>query len=467
MRLVSQLFCAAFVLVASAQVLQAQPSHTPDWADDVDALMVAEMARAKIPGAQIAIVENGRLVYAKGYGVANVETGKAVSEQTLFQTGSVTKAITAAVLAQLAAEGTVDLQAPISQYVPELAGHRVGAVTTHQLLSHSAGWADSMQPYGRADDAALGDSMRALSDAMVLTEPDRVFSYSNPGFAMAGYVAERAAKTPFVTLADRLVLRKFGMSHATFRPMVAMTYDFSQGHVDGPSGVTEVLRPMPGNAAEYPAGFLYASASDLARLGVALMAGGMLDGERVMPVDAVRLMTTGYVKIPGSPNNRSGYGLQIDSVDGQRVWRKSGAVDGFSSELSMWPDQNFAVAISVNRQNEMPTRGTVLVGRIIGVVATEVKPAPVIRTRAATATERKQLIGRYRFGTDGTIEIAEVNDELVWRGARGVFPVQVVDADRIATMPPGEPPRVFTLLRDPDGELRFLHSRSRAFVKQH
>ena len=104
--------------------------------------MRAELARAKVPGAQIAVVEKGRLAYTKGYGVADAESGRAVTERTLFLTASVTKLVTAALLAQLAAEGTVDLQAPISRYVPELAGRRVGAATTHQLLVQSAGWAD-------------------------------------------------------------------------------------------------------------------------------------------------------------------------------------------------------------------------------------------------------------------------------------------------------------------------------------
>jgi CubicO group peptidase (beta-lactamase class C family) len=462
MRPVRSLLSAVAVALAARQAhAQAAP---PPWAASVDSLMRAEMARAGVPGAQIAVAQNGRVVYTRGYGVANVESGRPVTERTLFQLGSVTKTFTSALLAQLAAEGRLDLHAPISRYVTELAGRRVGAVTAHQLLTMTAGWADAVRPFGTTDEAAMGRVLSAVADTVFLTEPGRVYSYSNPGFSMAGYVAERAAGTPFVDLAERVVLRKLGMPRATFRPLVAMTHDFSVGHGRGDGGATVVLRPTPGNAIEYGGGFLYASAAEVARLGIALMAGGMLDGERVLAADAVRAMTTGDLPIPGYARNRIGYGLHVDTVAGRRVWRKNGNVTGFSSQLTMWPDRQLAVVISTNRNVDVPERADVLAAQLVtGLTLTE---APMPAGRPATDDERRQVVGRYRYGMgSGTVEVAEVNGELEWRGTRRSVPLRMVSATRMVGEPPGEPPIQASVVRDAAGRVLYLHIGARAYVK--
>ncbi len=305
--------------------------------------------------------------------------------------------------------------------------------------------------------------MVRMDDNLLLTEPGQVFSYSNSGFAMAGFVAERAAREPFVALVDRMVLHKVGMGKATFRPLVAMTHDFSQGHVPGPYGALGVQRPTPGNSAEYPAGFLYATTTDLARLGIALMADGMRDGVRVLASAAVRTMTTGTLPIPGSPANRSGYGLQIDKVGGQRVWRKSGSVSGFQSELSMWPDRQLAIAISINSDADLPRATNLLAAQLIADI-----PLPVA-SRAGPAMSPKQraeLMGHYRIGKDGaTYEIFESAGALQWRGRRGVFPISVIDA-RTLSIQLANGPQVFHVIRDAEGLVLYLHSRSRAYVRQ-
>jgi CubicO group peptidase (beta-lactamase class C family) len=181
---------AGLLSLTFAAALDAQ---APAWAAKLDSLVTAEMARTNTPGAQVAVAYQGRVIYSRGYGVADIETGRAVTANTLFRVGSVTKMVTGAVLAQLAVENKLDLRAPISTYVTELAGRRVGTVTAHQLLTHTAGWADNAIPYGRMGEGALGEVMTVQGDTLFFTEPGRVISYSNPGYSMAGYLAERRA----------------------------------------------------------------------------------------------------------------------------------------------------------------------------------------------------------------------------------------------------------------------------------
>lgn len=471
MRDVFQLtFLLALLLIAiigsGARAQTTQPSTSmPVWAPAVDSMMRAELARSHVPGAQIAIAMNGRVVYTRGYGVADVESGRPVTDRTLFQVGSIAKMITGAMLAQLASEGTVDLHAPISRYVPELAGRRVGTATVHQLLTNSAGWADWARPFGTTDDGALGRNMSSVADTMILTDAGRVYSYSNPGFAMAGYVAERVTKTPFADLGERIVLRRMGMPRATFRPLVAMTYDFALGHAVDSAGGASVIRPMPTNAAEYPAGFLWTSAAELARLGIALNQGGMLDGERVLSADAARAMTTGYIRVPVQPHAWSGYGMHVDTVAGQRYWLKSGSVRGYHSQLGMWPDLGLVVVVSGNSLNEMPTRAHFLAAEIVS--GRRLQRPPPVAERPATREDQRQVVGKYRTGTGTTtVEIVDVDGKLEYRGTRLTYPLRMVSADRLVGQPPGQPERSVLVIRDASGRVNYLFAVNAVLAKQ-
>jgi CubicO group peptidase (beta-lactamase class C family) len=448
--------------VISAPGASSQTAPRPRWADAVDSLMSAELARTGTPGAQIAVVENGRLAYTRGYGLADVETGRTVNERTLFQIASVSKLVTATLLAQLASQGTIDLRAPISRYVTELAGQRVGTATVHQLLTHSAGWRDRAVPDGRTDASALGEAMRALGDTMVMTEPGVVFSYSNPSFSMAGYVAERAAGRPFGVLVDSILLRPLGMPRATHQPMIAMTRDFSQGH-EGSPGRPAVVRPMPTSSGEWPAGFLYASAGDLARLAMALMDGGTIEGTRVFTADAVRSITTGYIIVPGTQFGHSGYGMHVDSVGGHRRWQKNGRVQGFGALMTMWPAQKLAIIVLANRQDDLPERATALTAQAVAGIAPPVEPTVV--ERAPTPAERAALVGRYQTGAGNIIQIREANGGLEMIRPRYTVPIRMTGSDRlVVTLPTGEAVD-YVVVRDGAGAVRFLHSRGRAFPR--
>ena len=184
-------------------------------------------------------------------------------------------------LAELAEQNRIDMTKPIGDLVPSLKGKRVGAVTTQQLMTHSAGWLDNAVPYGRMGEGALGEVMREVSDTLFYTEPGRTFSYSNPSISMAGYVGEMAGKQRFAALVESLVMRPAGMRLSTFKPLDALTYPIAMGHEAGTKGVAggmQIVRPMPENTAQWAAGFLFATAPELARYTIALMNGGMIDG---------------------------------------------------------------------------------------------------------------------------------------------------------------------------------------------
>lgn len=457
------------LVVTSAVVFtpaSGQQSSAHRWAA-VDSMMRADMSLTHTPGAQIAIVEHGRVVYTKGYGVASLDNNRPVTERTLFQSGSLAKLFTGVLLAQLASTGTLDLHAPVSRYIPEIAGREVGNSTAHELLTHSAGWVAGGVPYGRSDEAAMDALHRTIGDTMLVPGLRGIYSYSNPGFSMAGYVAERAAGRPFEVLMDSLLFRPLGMTLSTHRPMVAMTYDVAVGYIrTSESAPSRAVRPMPGNSAEWGAGFLYTNAAEVARLGMAMMAGGMLDGQRVLPEDAIRAVTTGYVGRGGSNIERAGYGMNNDSIGTHRIWQKGGSVDGYRALLTMWPSEQLAVAIFVNQQSDLTYQATAKIAQMLaGIEPTRVARRPVLATtgRDATAGERAELAGVYRLGRR-TFELRDVDGRLERKIATSV-PVMMTGQDRfIVTQPNGEVME-YQVVRDAAGSILYLFNGQAAFPR--
>lgn len=463
-----RLLPALAALAALATPLAAQNgtvSAPPAWAQKLDSAMAAELKRTATPGAQISVVVDGKVAYTKGYGVADLETGRAVTDRTLFRVGSVTKMITAATLDQMAAEGTLDLEAPVGKYVPELAGKKVATVTTHQLLTHTAGWIDNAIPYGRMGEGALGEVFREIGDTLFFTEPGRIISYSNPGFSMAGYVAEQAGKERFADLVNKHVIRKMGMPRATFRPLQALTYDFSQGHVGSGTAAPMIVRPFTENTAQWAAGFLFASAAELSRFTIALMDDGMLDGQRVLSADAVKRLTTGHVAMPADPVARYGHGLAISKRGETRLWSHGGAINGFDAQVVMFPDHKLSVVLIDNRGGSPLTGIIDLVAKEAAGIAPPTPPAAATEV-ALDAAGRAKLVGRYAQGRT-RLEISEEAGKLMLTQGPGKMPVTLMSDERLrVTLPNGQTQSTIMVVRGADGRAEFLHQGLRSIARQ-
>ena len=452
------------LLAASAPLLGAQTPAAPSWAPALDSITRAALTRTGTPGVQVAIVLDGRLVYERATGLADAESQRPATTRTLFRIGSVTKMLTAATLMELAASGKLDPQAPIGRYVTEVASRRVGTVTTHQLLTHTAGWIDNAVAYGRMGEGALGEVFREVGDTLFFTDPGQVLSYSNPGFSMAGYVAERAGEARFATVAERLVLRPVGMTRSTFRPLEVMTTDFSQGHMGPPGGAATEVRPYTENTAQWAAGFLFSTAGELARFATALMQEGMLDGKRVLAASTVQRLTTGYQPIPGDSVARYGYGLMIDQKDGVRVWQHGGAINGFDAILAMVPDRRAALIVIDNRSGSpLPEIDRFVREQVFGLPA---RPTPMPATpRLGTAEEQRALVGTYAMGAT-RVSIAAGADTLRFTQGPVTLPLLLLGADKIRVMPPMGDPIDLLLVRDRGGKVTYLHQGLRALARQ-
>jgi CubicO group peptidase (beta-lactamase class C family) len=156
----------------------------------VEAVALEELRDRQTPGAAIAIVQDGRMIYSRGFGLANVETGEEVRPEMLFRLGSTTKMFTAAAVVLLADQGKLNLHEPIGKHIAGLSP-KLAALTAHQLLSHTSGILDEAPMFGSHDDDALKREVASWTDARFFTEPGQIYSYSNPGYWLAGLLAEQ------------------------------------------------------------------------------------------------------------------------------------------------------------------------------------------------------------------------------------------------------------------------------------
>jgi CubicO group peptidase (beta-lactamase class C family)/imidazolonepropionase-like amidohydrolase len=364
-----------------------QPRHH-DFAA-LDSVAMAELKERGTPGAAVAVIKDGQVIYAKGYGVASIETGNPVTPEMLFRLGSTTKMLTAAALVTLAERGKIKLDEPLGNRIKGL-HPALARVTAHQLLSQSAGMRDFAATVVSNDDAALGQQVRAWSEDVFFTEPGRIYSYASPGYWFAGFVAEELGGNPYADVMDELLFKPLGMSRTTLRPAVAMTYPSVMGHRVVRPGTgqgqgqgqgqlkAEVIRPAFNNVAMWPGGSVYSNVSELARFVIAMMDGGRLGGTQVLSPLAVEKLPAPHVALPGAPDVHYGYGLLSYRERGVRVVSHGGASTGYGSTIQLVPEHRFAVIVLTNSSGEtLPQTRDKAMELLLSLTSPEPETSPV------------------------------------------------------------------------------------------
>jgi CubicO group peptidase (beta-lactamase class C family) len=375
------------VVAAPAQVRQLDPAN-------IERVALEELRSSKTPGAAVTVVMGDHVVFSHGYGVASVDTGAPVSPDMLFRLGSTTKMFTASAVVGLSLEGKIDLNAPISRYISGL-DETIGGLTASQLLSHTSGLHDEAPMFGSHDETALGKGIHAWKADFLFAAPGRIYSYSNPGFWLAGYLAESVSGKPYADVINERLFGALGMKTSTLRPTMAMTWPLAQGH-EVQDGKPAVIRPAADNAGSWPAGSIFSSSLDLSRFVIAFMNDGTLDGKRALPPELIAVMSTPRTPIPGS-EARYGYGLEISTRRGVRWVEHAGSRAGYGSLIRMAPERKFAVIITANRTgSDLPKLADAISEAMLPLEPKAQKDAP---THALTEAELKRYAGAYVNGT--------------------------------------------------------------------
>lgn len=319
----------------------------------LDGLVPALMRERHLPGAVVVAVQDGAILLARGYGVADLKTGRPIDpETTLFRVASVSKLFTATALMQLVEDGRIDLDDDVAPWVPAvpLASSFGDPVRVWNLLTHTGGF----------DDAFLGSSQR-LEDAPValanqlaghmpsrVMPPGRWISYSNYGVALVGHLVERASGEAFGEWVRRRIFEPLGMRRSGFGLPAPPPPELAQGY----EWTGRAYRAEPPDRSRIgPAGDLYTTGTDIARFMIAHLQRGQIDGVRILrPETADRMQAQRFTHHP----RLDGWclGFHERHLGGVRTIGHGGSWRGFGTELVLVPEHGFGLFVSTTRAHD-------------------------------------------------------------------------------------------------------------------
>ena len=340
-------------LAASAQAPAAAIPPTSRYAPVAAALerfIAHEMADKALPGLSIALVDGPTIVWARGFGFANPSDSTPATARTVYRVGSVSKLFTDIGVMQQVERRALDLDAPVSRYLPGFSPRGTGAssITLRELMSHRAGLVRE-PPVGHYFDQSsptLQATVNSLNDTRLTYPPKQRTKYSNAGVAVAGLVLQTIARQPFATYLADSVLRRMGLDDSAFEPDASLMPRLAQATMWTLDGRTFAAPTFQLGMA--PAGSMYSTVVDLARFMSVLFDKGRTQTGRVLAERSLDEMWTPQFTPPGA---KSGFGLGFDLsvLDGHRVVRHGGAIYGFATELAALPDQRLGVSVAITK----------------------------------------------------------------------------------------------------------------------
>ena len=419
-----------------------------------------------VPGATFGLRDAGE-TYTGGVGVTHVEHPLPVTDETIFQIGSITKTVTATAMMRLVEWGQLDLQAPVQAYLPEfhvrddVVSERV---TVWHLLTHRAGWTgDIFTDTGGGDDAAAR-YVDGMADFKQLAPLGRHFSYNNAAFCVAGRIIEALTGATYEAAIEELIFEPLGMERSFFFPHQVMLHRFAVGHQAAENG-DRVLSPWAIPRGMNAAGGICCHIHDLLRYGAYHLG----DGSPLLRPQSLAEMHERQT--PSLPYmGWCGLAWMISGGDGERRLWHTGGTNGQNAILTIVPDHQLALGMMTNGD-----KGTALharfnkavLGEFCGIVFAE---SQVIET---SVEELAQYVGTYR-GTMWEIHLRMDEGRLLTDFRyHGGFPSD----KEVTDMPPAlvarcGPDQLLVLdgdfegtradlLRDEAGEIRYLRFGSR------
>ena len=314
----------------------------------LDGLMPAEIQRDDVAGATVAVVKDGQVLLAKGYGYADLKKKTPVSaEDTMFRPGSISKLFTWTAVMQLVEQGKIDLNANVNQYLDfKIPRNFPQPITVRDLMIHRPGFEETVK------DLIVDDpkDLQPLGVYLATHLPRRAFpagstaAYSNYGAGLAGYIVQRVSGHPYADYITENIFKPLGMTHSTFvQPLPASLAPFmSKGYLLASGGAKpyEIVNPPP-------AGALATSAVDVAHFMIAHLQDGQYGDARILEAQTAQLMHSSQVTLNPALNAMD-LGFYEDSRNGHRVIGHDGDTVYFHSRLRLIPDANVGIYVSYN-----------------------------------------------------------------------------------------------------------------------
>lgn len=349
----SSLVVGAALLVAPIGVAVGQRSPLPTAVvRRVDSTVGAYMAAHQVPGLSLAIGMDGRLVWSRGYGVADLENHVPVTTVSAFRTGSIGKPMTATAVMQLWQAGKLDLDAPVQTYCPAFPVKR-WPITSRQLLAHLAGIRDKTpdEETNYRHYETLAAALLIFAGDSLIAEPGTAFHYTSYGYTVLGCVIEGAAGVPYLDYMAKYIFGPAGMTHTRLDDAREIIPHRVSGYVLDHTGVrrNSVHDDMSNRI---PAGGFVSTAEDLVHFGTSVIDGTLISDS------ARRVMFSVPNGASGQPPEEGGYALgwAVSDWYGVQEVMHGGGTPQVCALLYLLPERRFVVAFMMNLE-AVPDRG--------------------------------------------------------------------------------------------------------------
>lgn len=370
-------------------------------AQAMERFITHEMSDKQLPAVSIALVDDQRIVWARGFGHENSSDSTAATAQTVYRVGSVSKLFTDLAVMQLVEREKLNLDTPVSTYLPDVHPTNPfgGNITLRELMSHRSGLVRE-PPVGNYFDtsgASLAATVASLNSTSLVYPPGTHTKYSNAAIAIVGYVLEHVQHQAFPQYVKRAVLQPMGLTRAGFEPESATVRHLAAAQMWTLHGRTFAAPGFQLGMA--PAGSMYASMPELGRFLSVLFAGGKGPSGQVIQAATLDSMWTPQFAPPGTTTGY-GIGFAIGDLDGQRVVRHGGAIYGFATELAALPQDKLGVAVSISKDgaNAVATRiANAALRMMVAANAGLVLPEPMVTAPTGMALARRAE-GQYGAG---------------------------------------------------------------------
>ena len=320
---------------------------TEDLTAFLDGLVPLQIQRDDIAGAVIAVVKDGKVIFAKGYGYSDLKNKKPVSpDTTLFRVGSISKLFTWTAVMQQVELGKIDLDADINQYLDFHINEPLGKITMRDLMTHTPGFEEAIKDLITLDSSkvpAIGDYLKSHQPKQIFA-PGTIGAYSNYGATLAGYIVQRVSGEDFYSYIEHHILQPLNMTHATFRqPLPSNLAPFmSQGFQRASGGAKpfEIVTAAP-------AGSFSISAMDITHFILAHLQDGTYNGAQILKPQTVKEMHSRQYG-PDPKVNGMCLGFYEESRNGHRIIGHGGDTVYFHSDLHLIQDTNVGFFVSYN-----------------------------------------------------------------------------------------------------------------------
>lgn len=418
----------------------AGPAGAQDPAPAAIDRIFAAFARPGSPGCALAVAREGRVVYARGYGLANLEHAVPISSGTVFDIASTSKQLTAMSVALLARKGKLSLDDDVRKWVPELPAYS-RPITLRHLLHHTSGLRDYVELFDlagvRTEDLTTEQDALSLLARQKETNfaPGDEHLYSNSGYFLLSIVARRASGKTLRDLAEDEIFAPLGMtSTAVHDDHARVVPNRATGYAPAPSGG---FRIDASNWEQTGDGSVFSSALDLLRWA------RNFEEQRVGDAELVRLLET-----PGTLNDGKkleyAMGLGVSEWRGVPIVTHAGAWAGYRAELARFPAQHLAVACLCNVASANPVALAREVAALyLGEVLADPRKAGRIPARTpgpdAARVDLSRYAGLYRDAKTGVLRRVYVRDTALRMGGAGSlrnFELQPLGGDEFRLVRP-------------------------------